>query len=182
MNDWVKHLGIEYPQCKMTGRCCRMATPSTPAIKLLEKAAKGSTTARDFFAIFQPYESIEEVRNLCAELVERSIKAIEKLPAFDSVDQLVFYHCKYIGDDNKCLIHEDRPQLCRDFPDTPYLIMPPGCAFESWAKECKEKYQQMKNELQTLKEIKKTLKDADELTAKGGLKMFLVSPGSSWIK
>lgn len=182
MNNWKKHFGIEYPQCKMTGQCCRMASPSTPAVKLLEKAAQGNSFARDFFSIFQPYESIEEVKLLSAEIVERSLTQAKKSPVFDSIDQVVFYHCRFINNENRCLIYEDRPQLCRDYPDTPFIVMPPDCAFESWSKECKKKYQQMQHNLKTLKDIKYIINEADKIYEHKALKMFLVSPVSSWLR
>jgi len=184
MNKWEEILGIKYPECRMTGQCCRMASPSTPAVKMLNKASDGNVTARDFFNIFQPYESLEEARLISPEVVEKSIAQALKSPKFDSADELVFYKCLYIGDDNKCRIHEDRPDICRDYPDTPFLVMPPGCALEQWSKDCKKKYYAMTKELNALKDLKEVLTDEfiPEEEDKHELykEQFLVSPSITW--
>lgn len=185
MNKWEKYLGIKYPDCKMTGQCCRMASPSTPAVKLFKKAAEGNSYARDFLSIFVPYASIEEAELISPELVKRALTQAAKSPKFDNVDQVIFFHCRYVTSDNKCMVYEDRPQLCRDYPDTPFLVMAPGCAFEAWAKECKEKYRQMNDELKMLKSLKHILsteKIPDTNTTDSFVyNVFIVSPVASWL-
>lgn len=185
MNNWEKHLGIKYPTCKMTGQCCRMASPSTPAVKLLLKAAEGNSYARDFLSIFIPYTSIEEAKKISPGLVDRALVQAAKSPKFDSVDQVVFFYCRYINDDNKCMIYEDRPQLCRDYPDTPFLVMSPDCAFEAWSKECKEKYKQINTDLKALKEIQKALANIDLNAPKSTKSIvystYIISPAASWL-
>ncbi|HEY3332651.1 MAG TPA: YkgJ family cysteine cluster protein [Capsulimonadaceae bacterium] len=34
----------------------------------------------------------------------------------DGVTHLLSGPCRFLGDDNKCSVYEDRPQACRDFP------------------------------------------------------------------
>lgn len=186
MNKWEEYLGIAYPECKMTGQCCRMASPSFPAIKLLKKAADGESFARDFFNIFKPYDSIEEAKLISPGLVERALTQAKKSSVFDSVDQVVFFKCLFIGEDNKCMIYEDRPQLCRDYPDTPFLVMAPGCAFEGWSKDCKEKYKRMNEDLKYLKNLKEILSQLDKNTTIPASKFkytsFIISPATSWLK
>lgn len=161
--SWVEATGIPMPQCKMQGCCCRAASPSVPFHKLLEKAANGDDFARNFFSIFIPYASHEEARQVVPGLVERTLKAAQKDKAFENEDDVVFYHCRYIGEDNRCQIWEDRPQLCRAYPDSPFMVFAPGCAFEPWAQAVREKFNQMKAELAQLK----TLKDELDSLQKG---------------
>ena len=200
MNKWSEQFKIPFPQCKMTGQCCRCAAPSSPAIELLEKAAEGNQFARDFLTIFIPYKNIEEAKKVNPSIVERSIKAGENPENKVPVDQIVFYHCKFISEDNKCLIHEDRPQLCRDYPDSPYLVFAPGCAYEEWSQQCREKYLALKQQLERLKEYKKELENLKYQRRAVRLlnqlervdkqyhpafilpSLSLVSPGRSWMR
>ena len=191
MNKWAEQLNIPLPECKMTGQCCRCASPSTPAFQLLQKAAEGNEFAKDFFSIFIPYINIEEALSANREIVERSLKASQNENNKVSKENIVFYYCRYISSDNKCLIHEDRPQLCRDYPDSPFLVFPSGCAFEEWSKACKDKYNNMLQELKDLKYQQKCLKIANQLNKLENKdynfiflipSMSLVSPGTSWMK
>lgn len=43
-----------------------------------------------------------------------------------------FYHCPKVTQDNKCPDYENRPQICRDFPDNPLAFLPLGCGFVDW--------------------------------------------------
>ncbi|MFH0702723.1 MAG: hypothetical protein V2B14_04195 [bacterium] len=200
MNKWSELLGIPFPACKMTGQCCRCASPSTPAIKLLEKGAN-SEFARDFFSIFIPYKNIEEAEKINPEMVKRCLNSAKKPTNKVSVNNIAFFHCRYIADDNKCLIYEDRPQLCRVYPDSPFVIFAAGCAYEEWAKQCKEKHDQIKEEItkltkykEELQSLKYQIKAFNLLTLLQRINnknynlvlllpsLSLISPGKSWIK
>jgi Fe-S-cluster containining protein len=185
MDNWEKYFGIKYPACKMTGLCCRMATPSTPAVAMLKKAAYGDSNARDFLSIFQPYDSIETVRELFPEFVEKALTLAEKSDKFKNGGQVVFFKCRYLKGKNQCLVYEDRPQLCRDYPDTPFLLMPPGCGFEEWSQLCKGRYKNMTKELNALKLLKEIL-DNNKMPPKKENKFvyssFIVSPSYTWLK
>lgn len=146
------------PTCSMQGCCCRGASPSTPYHKLLEKAANGDTFAQNFFSIFVPHASHEEARQIVPGLVERTLKAAKKDEAFTSEEDVVFYQCRYIGEDNKCQIWEDRPALCRAYPDTPFVVFAPNCAFEPWSKKVKKAFYAMEDEIEKLKDVQEELK------------------------
>lgn len=158
MNKWEKELGIEYPNCGMCGKCCRAATPSSPPITLIKKAGEGDSNARDFLNIFKAYASTEEIRGIYPELVELAIKFATTSPKYGSTEQVMFFKCIYLNDKNQCMIYEDRPQLCRDYPDTPFQLMHEGCTFTDWSINCKRKYFQLNNELRTLKKLNEILK------------------------
>jgi Fe-S-cluster containining protein len=107
----------------------------------------------------------------------------------------------YVSEDNKCLVWEDRPQLCRDYPGSPFLVMAPGCAYEEWSELCREKYRNLKIELEYLKKAKQELENLKYQQRAINLlnqiqrinnrdynlmllvpSVSLVSPGRSWIK
>jgi Fe-S-cluster containining protein len=145
------------PQCCSHGDCCKGASPSTPVRDLWAKAAEGDEFARNFLSIFIPYSSHDAARRVVPGLVDRTLKAALKHPHFESEADVTFYHCRYLGHDNRCLVYEDRPQFCRDYPDTPFVVMAPGCAFEEWGQACRSKYHEMKAETDTLRALQASL-------------------------
>jgi Fe-S-cluster containining protein len=158
-NPFEKELGIPLPQCCSKGDCCKGASPSKPFHKLLQRAAEGDDFARGFFSIMVPYQSHEEAKKVVPGLVERTLEAAKKSPQEfpKPEDDVVFYHCRYLLPNNLCGVHEDRPQFCRDYPDTPFVVFAPGCAFEPWAAACRVKFDEMKQEVEKLKELKAEL-------------------------
>lgn len=156
-NAFERELGIPLPKCCSLGSCCKGASPSTPYHQLLKRAANGDDFARGFFSIMVPYGNHAEAEKVVPGVVERTLKAAKKLPEFQAPENIVFYRCRYQTEDNKCGVWEDRPQFCRDYPDTPFVVMAPGCAFEPWAKACKEKYFDLKGEVERLKGLKEEL-------------------------
>lgn len=157
-NVFEKVFGLPKPECCSNGDCCKGASPSKPYHQLLARAAQGDDFARGFFSIMIPYASHDEARKVVPGLVERTLAAAKKSEDFANPEEdLVFYHCRYLQEDNRCGVYEDRPQFCRDYPDTPFVVFAPGCAFESWGQACREKYLQMKEEVAHLKELKEEL-------------------------
>jgi Fe-S-cluster containining protein len=156
-NAFEKELGIPLPQCCNHGDCCKGASPSTPYHQLMARAAQGDEFARGFFSIMVPYKDHAEAAAVVPGVVKRTLEASRKLTDFKGPEDIVFYRCRYQTPDNKCGVWEDRPQFCRDYPDTPFVVMAPGCAFEPWAASCKEKYHAMKAEVAKLKEMKAEL-------------------------
>lgn len=202
MKKWSEIFDIPIPECRKCGICCKCASPSASYHVILEKAASGEDFARDFLSIFVPHNDIEETRKLYPTLVERSIKAIDK--GFNKLNlnskDIVFYKCRYYSEEKQCLIYEDRPELCREFPDTPFAILEENCAFYNWSLECRKKYKVLMDELDKLKKMKKEVADLKyqqkAMTLNLQLKkvpdeykfmwlcpsMSLISPGKSWMK
>lgn len=110
--------------CKCCGLCCRFAVSEFSPEELHEKAFNGDNYAQQFVATFVPYESTDEARKIYPEYVT----LLEKL--YDG--GFYFYHCPNITDDNKCPDYENRPQICRDFPDNPVSFLPFSCGFREW--------------------------------------------------
>jgi Fe-S-cluster containining protein len=128
---------MKLPQhlCKQRGICCRVATfkgsLSFEQIKELavNPEATGHSSAKDFVSVFEPYESQAEVKELAPEFVER-VRTFASGKGQDP-DAISFFKCKYVLDDGRCGVHEDRPVGCRVYP-IPHknTIFHPGCGFE----------------------------------------------------
>lgn len=126
MNEFIN----SRPQrlCLMCGRCCRMSTTQFSHQELTKLAEEGDQGAIDFLDIFVPYESVEEARKLDAPIVNNIINNLDK----DKREDVTFYHCKHIQDNNYCGNYENRRDLCRNFPSTAWAVAPPGCGYEGW--------------------------------------------------
>lgn len=144
--------------CHMCGKCCRVVTTPTPYNKLKRMAFQGDEGAKDFLSIFVPYESIEAAREVDAGVVDNILNLLKADNPDLKEDEMTFYYCKYLQDDNKCSNYENRPALCRHFPSTPWAIVPPGCGFEGWLfgkrEEDKERVRHAKEELLELELLK----------------------------
>lgn len=165
MSDIAKRVEelLKLPQelCHTCGKCCRIASfkgglkyeevltlsKKTPED---ENEAKQIDGAKDFLTIFQPYDSIEEAKEVAPEFVENTLKYLGK-----KEDEMSFFHCRYIDDNNLCQIHEDRPLLCRMYP-IPHerTLFNPGCGFE---KKAKENWDEIKKIIKQLEELAKPI-------------------------
>lgn len=135
----VKEL-LNLPQelCNMCGHCCNIATfkggLSYDEIKKLIANPESDPVqvdgAKDFLAIFEPYASAEEAKAFSPGFYQ------SVLDLLGSDTNASFFKCKYIGEDKKCKIHEDRPVLCRMYP-IPHsrTLFIPGCGFEKQSKK-----------------------------------------------
>lgn len=116
--------------CKMRGNCCRVATfKGTMSVEGLKALAQSddpdAQNAQDFLTCFTPYETLEAVREVAPGFVER---VAEQTP---NPEEVGYFHCKFVAEDGRCLVHEDRPTGCRVYP-FPHekTIYHPGCGFE----------------------------------------------------
>lgn len=159
MDNYEKNYLSKRPQnlCNMCGNCCRIATTETPYKKLLELKAEGNQGAIDFLELFEPYKSIEDAKKVCAPIVNNVIKELKSIDNYKE-DELTFYHCRFIGDDNLCSRYETRKTLCNHFPSSPWAVVPPGCGFEGWLfmkrEETKQRIRKVKEELLELQLLK----------------------------
>ena len=113
--------------CKGCATCCNLACSEFSPEELKLRAANGDNFAKQFTSIFIPYNSKEEFKDIYPEY----IKLLEK----HTDDDVYFYHCPKLNDCKKCSDYENRPQICRDFPDNPLCILPESCGFYEWRKE-----------------------------------------------
>lgn len=144
--------------CKMCGRCCRLAVSAYSHAELLERAENKDPEAISFLGIFKKYSSPEEAKAAVPEHFERIVKELSFKPDFD-INNVSFYYCANITENNLCKIHEKRPECCRRAPGNGWALFPPGCGFEGWQFEQRE-YQ--KKVVRRLKEILYELEFYDE--------------------
>lgn len=139
--DRVKNL-FKMPQslCRQCGQCCRVVcfkgglsydelideikNENNPDITYIEGI-------KDFLTLFRPYRTNEEAMKNNPSFVEKFKKRIKNY----NPNKQYFYCCKFLDDNNRCLIHEDRPTLCRLYP-LPHerTIFYDNCGYETTAK------------------------------------------------
>lgn len=112
--------------CSQCGVCCRLASSEFSYEELLEKAGQGDSFAQQFTGVFLPYASQAEAEKRFPDLAPQVVKYAE------SGKPVYFYHCPYIGEDNRCSIYAKRPQICRSYPDTPLTFIYDHCAWKPW--------------------------------------------------
>lgn len=110
--------------CVNCGTCCKLACSEFSFDELKIKAQYGDNFAKQFINTFVPYNSIEEAQKIFPQYI--------KLLEDSKETNFYFYHCPKVTKDNKCPDYENRPQICRDFPDNPLAFLPPSCGFRDW--------------------------------------------------
>ncbi len=111
-------------KCMGCGSCCRFAVSEFSQEELQFKAQQGDKIAIEFVNTFVPYNSIDEARKVFPEYIE----LLEK----EGCSDFYIYHCPKVTDDNRCPDYENRPKICRDFPDNPVAFLPLKCSFAEW--------------------------------------------------
>ena len=153
MSEAVKKIQelMKLPQklCNMCGKCCQIATYKggrsyEEILEIIENPESDPAQvegAKDFLAIFMPCYSHETIKEIEPEFYEKVMKQTGK-------PSMSFFRCRYIGEHGGCLIHEDRPSLCRMYP-IPHerTIFFPGCGFEKQSIENWEKIQEIVKEV-----------------------------------
>lgn len=114
-------------QCVGCATCCNLACSEFSPEELKQKAQNGDNFAKQFLSVFIPYNSKEEARRVYPEYIE----LLEKNKEYD----VYFYHCPKLTEDKRCSDYENRPQICRDFPDNPLSILPSACGYKKWKEE-----------------------------------------------
>lgn len=170
MDSYEKNYLSSRPEnlCHMCGLCCRVATTTIPYNKILELVKQDDEGAKDFLELFEPYPSIEDARKVSAAVVDNIINGLKEDGNYNE-NEMTFYKCRYLKDDNLCSRYETRVLLCKHFPASPWAIVPPGCGYEGWLfikrEEVKQKIRKIKEELIELELLKKKTK-SQELLAK----------------
>ena len=169
MDNFEKNWLSQRPQslCNMCGKCCRCSTTSYTYQQLLQLQAEGNQGAIDFLELFEPYESIEAARKVSTEVVDNIIKGLKEDGNYVEED-MTFYHCRFIGDDNLCTRYLERKTLCDHFPASPWAIVPPGCGFEGWLfmkrEEKKQQIRKTKEDLLELQLLKNKTTDPETIS------------------
>lgn len=121
---------IEYRnnfECKGCATCCNLACSEFSQQELTKRAQNGDNFAKQFTSIFVPYESKAQAQKVYPEYLELLSKNVE--------GNVYFYHCPKLTKDKRCSDYENRPDICRHFPDNPLDILPESCGFYQWKKE-----------------------------------------------
>lgn len=150
INKYEEDIKKDFPQylCRTCGRCCKSITTSHTYEELKKMTANGAEEARVFIEIFKAYSSIEDASKVVPEQVEQVLSVLDESKDLER-DQVTFYYCPHVTDDGKCSIYEVRPNCCRRAPNHGWSVMPPGCGFEGWQFEQREKHKKM---VRTVKE------------------------------
>lgn len=158
MQSWQELLDVRWPRsdrpeslCDQSGECCRGSAQLAPWKNLLAQAAKGDETARDFLNQYIPYPNQATAQTQAPDAVAASLKIAGERG--DQLEDVVFYHCRYLKNRNQCQIYEDRPTLCREFPESPFGAIPACCGYAALTQNCQTKLQNLKNELARLKSL-----------------------------
>lgn len=114
-------------KCVGCATCCNLACSEFSPAELKQKAENGDNFAAQFLSVFVPYASKEDARKVYPEY----IKMLEE----NKEDNIYFYHCPKLTEDKRCSDYENRPQICRDFPDNPLSILPKSCGYKQWKDE-----------------------------------------------
>lgn len=113
--------------CKGCATCCNLACSEFSPEQLKEKAQNGDRFATQFTSIFIPYETREEAEKIYPQYLKLLEDTLE--------DEVYFYHCPRLNECKRCSDYENRPEICRVFPDNPLSILPESCGFYGWRQE-----------------------------------------------
>lgn len=113
--------------CKGCATCCNLACSEFSPEQLKEKAQNGDKFATQFTSIFVPYETCEDAEKVYPEYLKLLSDTID--------EDVYFYHCPKLTTCKRCSDYENRPEICRVFPDNPLSILPESCGFYQWRQE-----------------------------------------------
>lgn len=114
--------------CVGCATCCKLACSEFSYDELKQKAQNGDNFATQFTSVFIPYEDENEPKKIYPEYFELLQEKLEG-------EKVYFYHCPKLTEENRCSDYENRPQICRDFPDNPLSLLPSACGFCQWKSE-----------------------------------------------
>lgn len=112
--------------CNGCATCCNLACSEFSYEELKKRAKNGDKFATQFTGIFIPYKSKEEARKVYPQYIELLDNSVD--------EEVYFYHCPKLNECKRCSDYENRPQICRDFPDNPLSILPKSCGYYEWRK------------------------------------------------
>ncbi len=112
--------------CNGCATCCNLACSEFSYEELKKRVKNGDKFATQFTGIFVPYKSKEEARKVYPQYIELLDSSVD--------EEVYFYHCPKLNDCKRCSDYENRPQICRDFPDNPLSILPKSCGYYEWRK------------------------------------------------
>lgn len=128
---WQNWIGLlkrrEHYNCSGCAACCNLAVSEFSSLELKHKSENNDNFAKQFLSVFVPYKNEEDARKIYPEY-------FELLKEKAAGEKTYFYHCPKVTKDNRCPDYENRPQICKDFPDNPLAFLPKTCGFKNWKK------------------------------------------------
>lgn len=118
--------------CSGCASCCKLACSEFSLSELQQKSQNGDNFATQFISVFVPYNTEDEAREIYPEYFQLLKEKAQDEPVY-------FYHCPKVTADNRCPDYENRPQICRDFPDNPIGFLPKMCGFSLWKAQTEPK-------------------------------------------
>lgn len=115
--------------CNKCAACCKLASSEYSYEELKERAKNGDIFSQQFVSIFVPYKNKEEARQFYPEF----FALLEK--KYPNDNDIYFYYCPKLGENNLCTDYENRPNICREFPNNPLVIFPKDCGYRKWQDE-----------------------------------------------
>lgn len=115
-------------KCTGCATCCKLACSEFSYEELKQKSKNGDNFAKQFVSIFIPYENENEAKIIYPEYFELLADRLDG-------EKVYFYHCPKLTNDNRCSDYENRPGICRDFPDNPLSLLPEACGYSKWKDE-----------------------------------------------
>ena len=119
-------------QCFSCGKCtscCKLASSEYSYEELKERAKKGDKFSKEFVSVFVPYNNHDEPRKIYPDYIDM----IEQ--NFHGHSEVYFYYCPKLGDNGLCSDYENRPDICKDFPNNPLVALPLKCSYNQWKQE-----------------------------------------------
>lgn len=111
-------------ECIQCGNCCRLAVSEYSYQQLKQRANKGDKFSQDFVSVFVPFETVEDARNANPDYFNLLDNLLEE-------QKIYYYYCPKLVD-NKCSDYENRPDICKVFPNNPLQMLPSTCSFNEW--------------------------------------------------
>ncbi len=149
LNEEIVFESAPQELCLKCGKCCTAITSSYTNAAIVEMAENNEEEAKIFVNTFKPYQSIDEARLANPEQVDKVLLKFIKNKKLDE-NEVTFYYCPHLTEENLCAVHSQRPDCCRRAPNNAWSLFPDGCGYEGWLFAQREKHKKI---VRKLKEI-----------------------------
>ena len=149
LNQTIEFEAPPQDLCLKCGKCCKTIVSDISPEQLVEMAKNNEEEAKVFFNVFKKYENIEEAKLVNPVHTAEIISKFKKGRKVKN-NQITFYYCPYLSEDNLCTIYPRRPECCKRAPINGWALFPEGCGYEGWQFVQREKH---KSRIRKLKEF-----------------------------
>ena len=116
-------MNISAYSCSRCGECCRLAVSEYSYTQLKQRAMRGDKYSEEFVSVFVPFESEEDAKKVNPEYFKMLNELVE--------DKTYYYYCPKLNG-NECSDYENRPNICKNFPQNPLKLLPAKCSYNNW--------------------------------------------------